>query len=79
MISMKINHRCLVPFRVEIGKLMPKHKAVIKIVLLTTWVGSLKGLAVLGILYLIVKGRYKKSIKLSALPSCSWGRLEKKP
>lgn len=38
MISMKINHRCLVPFRVEMGKLLPKHKAVIEIVLLTTWV-----------------------------------------
>lgn len=66
----------LVPFIVQASNLLSKHKAVIEIF---SDPGSSKGLAILEILYLIVKGRYKTFIQLSSLPYCSGGRLEKKP
>lgn len=72
-------HRYPVSFRVEANSLTPKHKAVIEIFNICNDPGSSKSLAVLGIHYLIVKGRYKKSILLSLLPYRSWERLKKKP
>lgn len=56
----KKQHRYLVPFRVEASNPVPKHKAIIEIFSVLNDPGSSKGLIVLGILYLIVKGRYKK-------------------